>query len=165
MRGGTACEYCWWLLCCVDIHGCKVVIGDNAGAVVVWSAALAGMWSTGVGKMRLAGGRLYVRWMGNGPGVVMAGDTRGDRWEIVDVEVESLGDWLQALAVAGNIVRAHKYVWSWGYHLKHEVECWVLQKTVCAMTLHCLLVAAAPGVAASSLSSIQWASSRGTSPS
>ena len=68
------------------------MIGDNAGAVVVWSAAFAGMWSTGVGKMRLAGGRLYVRWMGNGPGVVVAGDTRGDRWDIVDVEVESLGD-------------------------------------------------------------------------
>ena len=166
MWGGTACEYCWWLLCCVDIHGCKVVIGDNAGAVVVWSAAFAGMWSTGVGKMRRAGGRLYVRWMGNGPGALVAGDTWCDRWDIADVEVESLGDQLQALAVAGNIaVRARKYELSWDYHLKPEVECWVLQKTVCAMTLHCLLVAAAPGVAASSLSSIQWASSRGPSPS
>ena len=120
MRGGTACGYCWWQLCCADNHRCKVVIGDNAGAVVVWSAAHAGMLSTGVGKMRLAGGRLYVRWMGNGPGVVMAGDTRGGRWEIVDVEVESLGDWLQALAVAGNIETAHIYVWSWGCH---EIEC------------------------------------------
>ena len=99
------------------------MIGDNAGAVVVWSAVLAGMLSTGVGRMRLAGGWLYVRWMGDVPGVVEAGDTLVDRWEVDYDEVESLGGWLQALAVAGNIVTAHKYVWSWGCHLKHEVEC------------------------------------------
>ena len=99
------------------------MIGDNAGAVVVWRAALAGMWSTGVGKMRLAGGRLYVRWMGDVPGVVEAGDTPVDRWEVDYDEVESLGGWLQALAVAGNIETAHRYVWSLGCHLKHEIEC------------------------------------------
>ena len=67
--------------------------------------------------------------------------------------------------MAGNIaVRARKYEWSWDYHLKPEVECWVLQKTVCAMTLYCVLAAAAsPGAAAAFLSSIQWASGRGTS--
>ena len=137
------------------------MIGDNAGAVVVWSAALAGMWSTGVGKVRLAGGRLYVRWMGDVPGVVEAGDTPVDRWEVDYDEVESLGGWLQALAVAGNIETAHIYVWSWGCH---EIECHEMSETVCAMTLYCVLAAAAsPGAAADFLSSIQRVSGRGTS--
>ena len=96
------------------------MVGNNAGAVVEWSAVLAGMLSTGVGRMRLAGGRLYVRWMGDVPGVVEAGDTPVDRWEVDYDEVESLGGWLQALAVAGNIETAHRYVWSWGCH---EIEC------------------------------------------
>ena len=99
------------------------MVGNNAGAVVEQSTVLAGMLSIVAGKMRLAGGRLYVRWMGDVPGVVEAGDTPVDRWEVDYDEVESLGGWLQALAVAGNIETAHRYVWSWGCHLKHEIEC------------------------------------------
>ena len=120
VRGGIACGYCWWQLCCADNHRCKEVVGNNAGAVVEQSAVLAGMLSIVAGKMRLAGGRLYVRWMGDVPGVVEAGDTPVDRWEVDYDEVESLGGWLQALAVAGNIETAHRYVWSWGCH---EIEC------------------------------------------
>ena len=122
---------------------------------------LAGMLSTGVGRMRLAGGWLYVRWMGDVPGVVEAGDTPVDRWEVDYDEVESLGGWLQALVVAGNIETAHTHVWSWGCY---EIECHGMSETVCAMTLYCVLAAAAsPGAAADFLSSIQWVSGRGTS--
>ena len=122
---------------------------------------LAGMLSTGVGRMRLAGGWLYVRWMGDVPGVVEGGDTPVDRWGVDYDEVESLGGWLQALAVAGTIETAHRYVWSWGCH---EIECHEMSETVCAMTLYCVLAAAAsPGAAADFLSSIQWVSGRGTS--
>ena len=119
VRGGTA----WWQLCCTDDHRCKEVVGNNAGAVVEQSTVLAGMLSIVAGNSRLAGGWLHVGWMGDVPGVVEAGGTPVDRWEVDYDEVESLGGWLQALAVAGNIVTAHKYVWSWGCHLKHEVEC------------------------------------------
>ena len=99
------------------------MVGNNAGAVVEQSTVLAGMLSIVAGNSRLAGGWRHVGWMGDGPGVVVAGDTRVDRWEVDYDEVESLGGWLQALAVAGNIVTAHRYVWSWGCHLKHEIEC------------------------------------------
>ena len=157
VRGGTA----WWQLCCADDHRCKEVVGNNAGAVVEQSTVLAGMLSIVAGKMRLAGGRLYVRWMGDVPGVVEAGDTLVDRWEVDYDEVESLGGWLQALAVAGNIETAHIYVWSWGCH---EIECHEMSETVCAMTLYCVLAAAAfPGAAVDFLSSIQRVSGRGTS--
>ena len=71
-----------------------VVLGDNTGAVVAWSTVVAGMWSTGVGKMRSAGGWLDVRLVGNGPGVLVADDTRCDKRDIAAVEVEALGDQL-----------------------------------------------------------------------
>ena len=157
VRGGTA----WWQLCCTDDHRCKEVVGNNAGAVVEQSTVLAGMLSIVAGKMRLAGGRLYVRWMGDVPGVVEAGDTPVDRWEVDYDEVESLGGWLQALVVAGNIETAHIYVSSWACH---EIECHEKSETVCAKTLYCVLAAAAfPGAAADFLSSIQRVSGRGTS--
>ena len=161
VRGGTACGYCWWQLCCADDHRCKEVVGNNAGAVVEQSTVLAGMLSIVAGKMRLAGGRLYVRWMGDVPGVVEAGGTPVDRWEVDYDEVESLGGWLQALVVAGNIETAHIYVSSWACH---EIECHEKSETVCAKTLYCVLAAAAfPGAAADFLSSIQRVSGRGTS--
>ena len=155
VRGGTA----WWQLCCTDDHRCKEVVGNNAGAVVEQSTVLAGMLSIVAGNSRLAGGWRHVGWMGDGPGVVEVGGTPVDRWEVD--EVESLGGWLQALVVAGNIETAHIYVSSWACH---EIECHEKSETVCAKTLYCVLAAAAfPGAAADFLSSIQRVSGRGTS--